>query len=65
MKAQLIIAGLVGAVLGAAMIWLGLNFRIGSFSLETPAAYVPAAIVGAVLTMAMRYVELRFFFERG
>lgn len=50
----------VGAILGLASIWLGFHFRIGgpgsSLWLSGSAAYMPAAIVGAVAALLVDFI---------
>ena len=48
-----------GAAAGALLIYLGLNFRIGSWWTSGADAYVPAAIAGAVTALLIRYLLSR------
>ncbi|MBN8988396.1 MAG: hypothetical protein J0H42_09120 [Rhizobiales bacterium] len=48
------IIAFIGAAVGALLIYFGLNFHIGSWWLSGAAAYVPAAIAGAVTALLIR-----------
>ncbi|MGE0339685.1 MAG: hypothetical protein AB7O79_07365 [Xanthobacteraceae bacterium] len=54
-----LIAAIAGALIGAAMIWFGFNFRIGgpgsSLWLTGSSAYLPAMIAGALAGLAISY----------
>ena len=52
-------AALIGAGIGGLMIYLGRNFRVGSFFLSGPSAYVPAIIFGAISAVLIRYLLRR------
>lgn len=58
-----LIAAIAGAIIGAAMIWLGFNFRIGgpgsSLWLTGAQAYAPASIAGALAGLAITYLLRR------
>lgn len=53
------LVALSGAVVGALLIYFGLNFHIGSWRLSGADAYVPAAIAGAVTALLIRYLLSR------
>jgi hypothetical protein len=59
MKVEYLIVGFAGALGGALMIWIGWNFRIGSWWIAAPEAYLPAAICGAAFAVAINYFYRR------
>jgi len=48
------IVALIGAAVGALLIYFGLTFHIGQWRITD--AYVPAAIAGAFVALLIRYV---------
>jgi hypothetical protein len=46
----------VGAGVGLFLIYFGLNFHIGQWFISGNAAYIPAAIGGAAMTLLIRYL---------
>lgn len=49
-----VVVALIGAAVGALLIYSGLTFHIGSWRITD--AYVPAAIAGAFTALFLRYV---------
>jgi hypothetical protein len=52
---------LLGAAIGAGVIWFGLRFHIGSWFFDGAPAYVGAALVGAVAALIIRAAIRRHF----
>jgi hypothetical protein len=52
---NLVIAS-VGAGVGLLLIYFGLNFHIGQWFISGNAAYIPAAIGGAIVALLIRYL---------
>jgi uncharacterized membrane protein YeaQ/YmgE (transglycosylase-associated protein family) len=51
------IVALIGAVVGVALIYFGLNFHIGQWVIND--AYIPSAVAGSIVALLVKYL-LRF-----